>query len=99
MAKFFKKFNEEPNGFKYEIKMGKRKNEEGVEEIYCSAAVDKNQAKWRRFEDYYKICRDEYQTAWAYFYSYLNLIAVKTPGRNKAVENYIQVMLTQDVLS
>ena len=80
--------------------MSKRKNEdEGTEEIYCCAAVDKNQAKWRRFEDYYKICRDEYQSAWAYLYSYLNLIADMTQGRNKTVENYIEVMLTQDVLS
>lgn len=80
--------------------MSKRKNEEdGTEEIYCSAAVDKSKPKWRRFEDYYKICRDEYQSAWGYLYSYLNLIADMVQGRNKTVEAYIEVMLTQDVVS
>ena len=86
LAKFFKKLNEEKNGFKYEIKMEKKKNEEeGTEEIECYAAFDKNQAKWKTFEEYYKICKGGYQSAWAYFYSYLNLIADMTQGRNKTV--------------
>ena len=41
------------------------------------------------FPDFYKICNEEYPTAWEYFVSYLNLIADMVQGRNKTVEKKI----------
>jgi hypothetical protein len=51
------------------------------------------------FNDYKKICKEEYQTAWAYFVEYLNLVADMTRGRNKLVEDYMKGMFSADILT
>ena len=51
----------------YQITISKQTAENGKKEIYTDAAIDKNEIKKRRFNDYKKICKEEYQTAWAYF--------------------------------
>jgi hypothetical protein len=55
------------------------------DEVYTEAAIDKNILKKRRFGDYYKICKEEYTSAWEYFVEFINLIADMTKGRNKTV--------------
>lgn len=65
--------------------MAKKKDKNGDEHIECKAAVDKNEAKWRKIDDYYKICKEEFPTAWTYFVAYLNLLADMVQGRNKTV--------------
>lgn len=50
----------------YTITLSKQKNE-----IFAEAGIDKNNVKKRRFGDYFKICKEEYPSAWAYFVEYL----------------------------
>jgi hypothetical protein len=78
----------------YQITLSKKDDE-----IYTDAAIDKNILKKRRFGDYYKICKEEYTSAWEYFVEFLNLIADMTKGRNKTVESYMETMFTLDILS
>lgn len=78
----------------YQVTLSKKDDE-----IYTEAAIDKNILKKRRFGDYYKICREEYYSAWEYFVEFLNLIADMTKGRNKTVESYMETMFTLDILS
>lgn len=98
---FIQQLPSENRGFKYKIAIEKRKveNEDGKQEIFVEAAVDKNVSKFRPFIDHYKICKEEYPTAWKYFVCFLNLIADMVQGRNKTVEGYIEGMITSDVLS
>lgn len=76
--------NKKKNGIIYTVSLSKKDNI-----IFTEAAIDKNESKKRRFADYYKICKEEYPTAWSYFVEYLNLIADMTKGRNKTVESQI----------
>jgi len=55
------------------------------DQIWVDASIDKSRLKKRRFQDYYKICKEEYVTAWEYFVEFLNLAADMTRGRNKQV--------------
>ena len=54
--------------------------------------------KKRPFEDYYKICKEEYITAWDYFVEYLNLTADLVQGRNKITEEEITKLFSLDLL-
>jgi hypothetical protein len=81
---FIKELRIKEQGPLYQINLSKKD-----EIVSTEAAIDKNIAKKRRFGDYYKICKEEYESAWYYFVEYLNLIADMTKGRNKTVESYI----------
>ena len=83
----------------YQITVSKQTAQNGKKEIYTDAAIDKNEIKKRRFNDYKKICKEEYQTAWWYFVQYVNLIADMTKGRNKLVEDYVKGMFSADILT
>ena len=37
------------------------------DEIWVDASINKSRLKKRRFGNYYKICKEEYITAWEYF--------------------------------
>lgn len=100
LNKFIKKITQNQENQIFEIKLSKRKNEETkMEELVCWAASDKQKQKQRRFGEYYKICKDEFPSAWSYMISYLNLIADMCKGRNKIVENYIDTTMSMDVIS
>jgi hypothetical protein len=91
---FIKELRKKKQGPYYQVNLSKKDNIVSTE-----AAIDKNALKKRRFEDYKKICKEEYPSAWYYFVEYLNLIADMTKGRNKTTESYIETIMTLDVLS
>lgn len=93
LNEFFKQLRQE-NGAVYQITVTKKDDF-----IYTEAVIDKNQSKKRVFGDYYKICKEEYPSAWEYFVEYLSLIADMTKGRNKIVEDHMSTMFTIDILS
>lgn len=94
LTHFIKKLRTDDVRSLYQITLTKKDDE-----IYSEAAIDKNILKKRRFGDYYKICKEEYSSAWEYFVEFLNLIADMTKGRNKTVESYMETMFTLDILS
>mgnify|MGYP003688776469 CR=1 FL=1 len=73
-----------------------KKDKEGIR---FEATVDKNKQKTRPFKDYYKICIEEYESAWTYCVAFLNLMADMVQGRNKTVETYIQQSYGIDIIT
>jgi hypothetical protein len=94
LNKFIKELRKTEISSFYQITLSKQKNE-----ILAEAGIDKNMLKKRRFGDYFKICKEEYSSAWEYFVEYLELVADMTKGRNKQVEDYMQGMFSIDILT
>lgn len=94
LNKFIKELRKTEISSFYQITLSKVKTE-----IFAEAGIDKNMLKKRRFNDYFKICKEEYSSAWEYFVEYLELVADMTKGRNKQVEDYMQGMFSIDILT
>jgi DNA-binding MltR family transcriptional regulator len=68
LEKFIKGLKKTPTTEIYQITVSKQSIENSnKKEIFTEATIDKQEAKKRRFNDYKKICKEEYNTAWAYF--------------------------------
>ena len=68
LDKFIKALKKTKTSEYYQITVSKQSVEgSNKKEIFTEAAIDKNETKKRRFNDYKKICKEEYQTAWSYF--------------------------------
>lgn len=94
LNKFIKELKKTDISNFYSITLSKQNNE-----IFAYAGIDKNVLKKRRFQDYFKICKEEYTSAWEYFVEYLELVADMTKGRNKQVEEHMQSMFSIDILT
>lgn len=62
LNKFIKCLKENDLSSLYQITLSKQNDD-----IFAEAAIDKNKLKKRVFKDYFKICKEEYASAWAYF--------------------------------
>lgn len=94
LNKFVKQLKQHELSSLYQITLSKEN-----EDIFAEAAIDKNKLKKRVFKDYFKICKEEYSSAWAYFVEYLHLMADMTKGRNKLVEDYMKSLFTMEIMT
>lgn len=58
LEKFIKALKKTKTSEYYQITISKQSAEGNVKEIFTEAAIDKNETKKRRFNDYKKICKE-----------------------------------------
>lgn len=104
LENFIKKLQQDQREWKkfnikfIKIKQQPKQDGEG-ESLRIEACVDKNKEKARPFVDFYKICIQDYPSAWDYFVAFLNLLADMVQGRNKIVEKFIEQNISLDFLT